>query len=516
VGVRLPGHGPGDLIDVEFEGDTITLIEPAGVTRPLRLTVDEALALVVALRALAETPGLVERDAVDRALAKVEQAAGAAAGAAHRVEVSVEGETRVVPVVRAALDQGRVLHLSYYVPARDETTERDVDPLRLLLVEGRTYLEAWCRRAEGVRLFRLDRVAEVALLDEPSAPPADVEQRDVSQGLFRPGPDDLLVTLALQPAAAWVADYHPCESVEPQADGSLVVTLRPPTRPGSGASRCGWGSRARCCGPPSSPRRSAPTPPRRSPPTRGLAHPLTGLALTGLAREVKTRRAAADPGDVAVGAARRRGTVMTTIKASCPMCGEVELTPAEVWLMVCSHAPLSYYAFRCTSCHDEVRKPADDHVVSLLVSGRRARRRSGSCRAEALEEHTGPRLSYDDLLDFALRSAAPTCWRRPPAPASAPDAAGPGYGRAVTWILLDVAIAVAAPGRAGRPGARAVAQGQGAVEHGGAAGETLAQATDRLAAAQARASRRPRDRRPLDRHLADTSKHGRSGRRGVA
>jgi proteasome accessory factor C len=222
----LPGHGPGDLIDVEFEGDTITLIEPAGVTRPLRLTVDEALALVVALRALSETPGLVERDPVDRALAKVEEAAGAAAGPAQRVAVSVEGETHVLPVVRAALDQDRALHLSYFVPARDETTERDVDPMRLLLVEGRTYLEAWCRRAEGVRLFRLDRVADVGLLDEPSAPPAGVEHRDVSQGLFRPAPDDLLVTLALRPAAAWVADYHPCESVVEQADGSLVVALR--------------------------------------------------------------------------------------------------------------------------------------------------------------------------------------------------------------------------------------------------------------------------------------------------
>ena len=222
----LPGHGPGDLIDVEFEGDTITLIEPAGVTRPLRLTVDEALALVVALRALAETPGLVERDAVDRALAKVEKAAGAAAGPAARVEVSVEGETRVLPVVRQALDDGRRLHLSYYVPARDETTERDVDPMRLLLVEGRSYLEAWCRRVEGVRLFRLDRVADVTVLDEPASPPADVEQRDLAQGLFTPSPDDLLVTLALRPAAAWVADYHPCETVQEQDDGSLVVALR--------------------------------------------------------------------------------------------------------------------------------------------------------------------------------------------------------------------------------------------------------------------------------------------------
>lgn len=222
----LPGHGPGDLIDVEFEGETVTLTDPAGVTRPLRLTVEEALALIVALRALSETPGLEERDAVDRALAKVEQAAGAAAGAADRVEIAVEGEARVLPVAQAALEQGRALHLSYYVPGRDETTERDVDPMRLLLVEGRSYLEAWCRLVESVRLFRLDRVHEITLLDEPSAPPADVRPRDLAQGLFRPGPDDLLVTLALRPGAAWVADYHPCESVTETADGGLTVRLR--------------------------------------------------------------------------------------------------------------------------------------------------------------------------------------------------------------------------------------------------------------------------------------------------
>jgi proteasome accessory factor C len=222
----LPGHGPGDLIDVEFEGETVTLLEPAGVTRPLRLTVDEALALVVALRALADTPGLDARDAVDRALAKVEQAAGAAAEPAARVEIAVEGEERVLPVVRTALEERRRLHLAYYVPGRDETTERDVDPLRLLLVDGRSYLEGWCRRVEGLRLFRLDRVADVTLLDEPADPPADVQPRDLAQGLFRPGPDDLLVTLALRPGAAWVADYHPCESVTETPDGGLLVRLR--------------------------------------------------------------------------------------------------------------------------------------------------------------------------------------------------------------------------------------------------------------------------------------------------
>ena len=96
---------------------------------------------------------------------------------------------------------------------------------------------------------------------------------------------------------------------------------------------------------------------------------------------------------------------MTTIKASCPRCGEVELTPADVSLMVCSHAPLSYYAFQCPGCADEVRKPADDHVVSLLVSGG-VPATVWDVPAEALEPRSGDALTYDDLLDFALKLGA--------------------------------------------------------------------------------------------------------------
>jgi len=92
---------------------------------------------------------------------------------------------------------------------------------------------------------------------------------------------------------------------------------------------------------------------------------------------------------------------VTTIKASCPTCGEVELTPADVSLMVCTHAPLSYYAFDCGTCSEEVRKPADDHVVSLLVSGG-VPAQVWELPAEVLEVKSGPVLTYDDLLDFGL------------------------------------------------------------------------------------------------------------------
>jgi proteasome accessory factor C len=223
----LPGYGPGDLIDMAFDGDRVRVTFTAGMVRPLRLTTDEAVALVVALRALLELPGLAEGEAVSRALAKVSAAAGHAAEVTP-VALSVDTREQALAVVREALERRRALHLHYYVPTRDERTERTVDPMRLLFVDGHWYLEAWCRRAEGVRLFRLDRVDDVEVLDEPAAPPPSAEGRDVENGVYRPEPGSPVVRLRLGRTARWVADYYPVEDVRPVDDppGGLAVALR--------------------------------------------------------------------------------------------------------------------------------------------------------------------------------------------------------------------------------------------------------------------------------------------------
>lgn len=223
----LPGYGPGDLIDLAWEeDDTLTVTHDAGMRRPLRLTTDEALALIVALRTLADVPGLEGGDAISRALTKLEDAAGTAAAGSGRITVRVEAEEATLAGVRQALDQRRAMHLTYYTAGRDETTQRTVDPMRLVLVEGRSYLEAWCRRAEGVRLFRLDRIDAWRILAELAAPPSDVRPLDVREGVFRPEPGHELVVLRLTQAARWVADFYPTESVTEDADGGLVVRLR--------------------------------------------------------------------------------------------------------------------------------------------------------------------------------------------------------------------------------------------------------------------------------------------------
>jgi proteasome accessory factor C len=115
------------------------------------------------------------------------------------------------------------------VAARDETTERDVDPMRVVGMDGRWYLEGWCHRAEDTRMFRVDRIEELTVLDVDGTPPAGARERDLSEGTFRPAPDDLVVTLRLLPGATWVADYYPVESAQdvPAADGGgLLVRMR--------------------------------------------------------------------------------------------------------------------------------------------------------------------------------------------------------------------------------------------------------------------------------------------------
>jgi predicted DNA-binding transcriptional regulator YafY len=230
--VELRAPDPYCPIDLSYEGGEIVVSQAESMSRPLRLAVDEASALLVALRMLAEVPGEKDRPALSRLIAKLEAAAGEAASASAQVAVQVdvpdERAEACAAQIRAAITAGRRLHLRYYVPGRDEATERDVDPMRLHIVEGRPYLEGWCLRAEAMRLFRLDRVLSLEVLDVPSAPPEQAEPVDVDQGLFRPSPDDVPVVLELSVAGRWVAEYYPCESVSDLEDGRLQVVLRTP------------------------------------------------------------------------------------------------------------------------------------------------------------------------------------------------------------------------------------------------------------------------------------------------
>jgi predicted DNA-binding transcriptional regulator YafY len=233
--VELRSPDPYCPIDLSYEGGEIVVSEAEAIGRPLRLGVDEACALLIALRMLADLPSIGDGTALSRTIAKLESAAGSAAGPSAQIAVELDdamarsaAAQSAAAKVTDALSRGKRLHISHYVPGRDEATERDVDPMRLLVVEGRSYLEGWCRRADDVRLFRLDRIMAIEVLDVAKEVPASAEQVDVDHGLFRPSAQDVQVVFELSARGRWVAEDYPCEEVTELGDGRLRIRLRTP------------------------------------------------------------------------------------------------------------------------------------------------------------------------------------------------------------------------------------------------------------------------------------------------
>ena len=90
---------------------------------------------------------------------------------------------------------------------------------------------------------------------------------------------------------------------------------------------------------------------------------------------------------------------MATVRASCPTCGDVELTTREVQVQVCVATDQGTYSFVCPSCRLIVNKPAERRVVDLLVAAG-VRLVSWDMPAELSELKAGPPITYDDLLAF--------------------------------------------------------------------------------------------------------------------
>lgn len=95
----------------------------------------------------------------------------------------------------------------------------------------------------------------------------------------------------------------------------------------------------------------------------------------------------------------RKGDTVTTIKATCPGCGEVDLTADDVLLRIGAGTSPNTYGFSCPRCSEFIEKPADERVVRLLLSGG-VMPTLVHIPAEAMERKDGPPLTYDDLLDF--------------------------------------------------------------------------------------------------------------------
>lgn len=246
----LPGYGPGDLIDLSFSEESIEVTFSAGIERPLQLTSTEATALLVALRSIVEMPGMVDPTAAHAAIAKIESAIASSDAVVTGKPVDVPVEQPVVATVRAALADTRAVRLVYYSASRDEVSERIVDPIRVVLVDNNSYLQAWCRQAEGVRLFRFDRIEDATELDEPAHPPSHAANDAAALDLFQDDPAVPLARLRIRADYAWVLDQYPMHRIQSRPDGSIEAGMRFATADWMARLLLGFGTGVSVLGPP--------------------------------------------------------------------------------------------------------------------------------------------------------------------------------------------------------------------------------------------------------------------------
>ncbi|WP_084682331.1 helix-turn-helix transcriptional regulator [Actinomyces israelii] len=225
----LPGGMPDDLVDFSataFEAGRLSLAQPLGLDRPVRLSRQEAIALLLSLRVLGRV--LADDPASAAALRGARNAlraaigdgttSGGAAPAEQDPASAAHPRSPVLQTVRRALAEQRRLRLTY-VSATDTRTVREVDPLELTTDGAHLTLRAWCLSAAAERSFRLDRILEAACGETPSA--SHRRRRRPTRPDARP-----TAVLTLAPGGRWLVERLVCESVAERADGALRAVVR--------------------------------------------------------------------------------------------------------------------------------------------------------------------------------------------------------------------------------------------------------------------------------------------------
>lgn len=209
------------LMEVRLEGDRIWIQYADWFNRPLRLTPEEALTLVASGRTLLAVPGADPQGPLARGLAKLAEAMQVDVDEAIEVHLG-NVPAGMLDTLRAAISRRRQVELDHYNYGRDTRTRRTIEPWDVYAAEGEWYVQAWCHVAQAERVFRLDRIRAVVVLDTTFEPPAELPPRRV----FDVDRDMEQIVLDLEPWARWVAGQYPMESVEELGDGRLRVTMK--------------------------------------------------------------------------------------------------------------------------------------------------------------------------------------------------------------------------------------------------------------------------------------------------
>jgi len=152
----------------------------------------------------------------------------------RRIRVISFGARRHAPkhfqlVASAVLGRQR-LGLTYWNRAKDETTEREISPQRLVHYRNNWYLDAWDHLRDDLRTFALDAMRDVTVVAGKVRDVPDAELDAVlasGYGIFSGRKVQWATLRFAAPAARYVSleEWHPKQKARWEKDGSYVLEV---------------------------------------------------------------------------------------------------------------------------------------------------------------------------------------------------------------------------------------------------------------------------------------------------
>ena len=203
---------------------------------PLLFSAEEATVLTMGANLVREVWGQTYGDAVASALAKLSNVLPdelRAEVAEARRSMVVGGLARRSPalwegaldVLRHCVRDRRCVRIRYRAFARDDETERVVEPYAVTFQMGLWYLVGHCRLRQDMRTFRVDRIRHAEALAESFTPAEGFSVREyIRETLMPPPPDHTVVARIDAGVAAIMREEHGhWMTFDEQEDGSLIA-----------------------------------------------------------------------------------------------------------------------------------------------------------------------------------------------------------------------------------------------------------------------------------------------------
>lgn len=165
----LPDYTPFDLIEVDFEDSRVYVRFADYLSRPVSLSLLEALSIIWSAGLLAKCR-LKGVKALEQAVAKIkatfsQELASEVEDLAQRREIIFEDvDEKVLDTIEDCIGSCFVAEMVYHSVGRDELSKRLIDPYLLVVERGKWYLVGYCHRHQEMRRFLVSRIKSIKKL----------------------------------------------------------------------------------------------------------------------------------------------------------------------------------------------------------------------------------------------------------------------------------------------------------------------------------------------------------------